>query len=66
MSGDITKIKLNKSGIRDLLQSNEVMTELRRQAAKRGTIAFTYVGTRRAHVRYKEGAGQSVDRDSDS
>lgn len=61
MNGDIIKIELNKSRVRELLQSPEIMSELKSQARSLGEVDTSYVGFDRAHVRIKKGAVQSVD-----
>lgn len=48
------KIELNSKGIKELLQSQEVLSELRNVAQKHGEVDAEYIGFDRAHVLVKE------------
>lgn len=47
-------IELNKNGIRELLQSDEIMKEVESVARTRGEISESFVGFDRCHVIVKE------------
>jgi len=48
------KIELNDKGIKELLQSNEVLNELRNIAQQQGEVETEFIGFDRAHVIVKE------------
>lgn len=49
------KIKLNKKGIVQLLQSSEMMTAIKQEALSKGKIVKEFIGVDRVHVIVKEG-----------
>lgn len=51
----VEKIELNSKGIRNLLQSPEMMSAMKSEATKEGEIMKDYVGFDRVHVVVKEG-----------
>lgn len=51
----VEKIELNSKGIRNLLQSPEMMSAMKSEANKEGEITKDYVGFDRVHVVVKEG-----------
>lgn len=57
-----TRIELNSSGIRQLLQSADMKSAIVREAGARGKIAKTFIGGDRVHVLIKEGDAQSDNR----
>lgn len=48
------KIKLNKAGVRSLLQSEMMMDAVKKEAEKRGEVESYYVGFDRVQVVVKE------------
>lgn len=49
-----TQVELNKDGVKALLQSQEVMDELRQVASNYGEIKEEFVGFDRCHVIVEE------------
>ena len=54
MKIEVSKVTLNKSGVRKLLQSNEVMETLKDNSGVIGDIDANFVGFDRCHVIVKD------------
>lgn len=59
------RIKLNHAGIRTLLQSDEMASAIKHEAAARGAINRVYIAGDRVCVIVKEG-GKDADRSKDN
>lgn len=59
------RIKLNHTGIRALLQSDEMANAIKHEAASRGAINRVYIAGDRVCVIVKEG-GKDADRSKDN
>lgn len=46
----VTKVELNRQGVKDLLKSNEVMSALEENAPILGDVDTKYIGVNRARV----------------
>ena len=64
MKVEVTKIILDKSGVRKLLQSSEIMETLKDNANMVGPIESNFVGFDRCHVIVKDENDAYRDNDS--
>ena len=64
MKVEVKKITLDKSGVRKLLQSNDVMETLKDNANIIGEIDSNFVGFDRCHVIVKDESNAYRDNDS--
>lgn len=64
MKIEVKKITLDRSGVRELLQSNEVMETLKDNANIIGKIDTNFVGFDRCHVIVKDENNAYRDNDS--
>lgn len=64
MKVEVTKITLNKGGVRKLLQSSEIMETLKDNANTVGEIDSNFVGFDRCHVIVKDENDAYRDNDS--
>lgn len=64
MKVEVTKVTLDRSGVRKLLQSGEVMETLKDNANIVGTIESNFVGFDRCHVIVKDDNNAYTDNDS--
>lgn len=64
MKVEVTKITLNKGGVRKLLQSSEIMETLKDNANIIGEIDSNFVGFDRCHVIVKDENDAYRDNDS--
>ncbi len=55
------KFELNQSGVRAMLQSDMMMSAIRKVAEQYGEVTSTYVGINRVNVEIKKDEGVNFD-----